>query len=78
MPKWCSNYISFEGKEKALDTFKNDIKKIKIGDCLFIALTDVKIEWNYYLWIEQFGTKWSVNMYEDIHSSLFYNYTKCH
>jgi len=75
MPNWCSNYISFKGKEKALDTFKNDVKKIKIGDCLFTALTDVKSEWDYDLWIEQFGTKWSVFMVEDIYSSLLDNYS---
>lgn len=75
MPNWCSNYISFEGKEKALDTFKNDVKKIKIGDCLFTALTDVKSEWDYNLWIEQFGTKWSVFMEEYVYSSLLDNYS---
>lgn len=75
MPNWCSNYISFKGKEKALDTFKNDVKKIKIGDCLFTSLTDVKSEWDYDLWIEQFGTKWSVFMEEDIYSSLLDNYS---
>ena len=75
MPNWCSNYISFEGKEKALDTFKNDVKKIKIGDCLFTSLTDVKSEWDYNLWIEHFGTKWSVFMEEDVYSSLLDNYS---
>ena len=75
MPNWCSNYISFEGKEKALDTFKNDVKKIKIGDCLFTSLTDVKSEWDYNLWIEQFGTKWSVFMEEYVYSSLLDNYS---
>lgn len=75
MPNWCSNQISFWGNSNELDTFKSDVKKIKMGDCLFTTLTDVKIEWDYYLWIEEFGTKWSVSMDEEIYDSLLDNYT---
>lgn len=70
MPNWCSNFISFEGNEKAMETFRKDVAKIKNGHCMFTALTDYKEAWSYDAWYKEFGTKWSVLMDDDIRDTL--------
>jgi len=70
MPNWCSNCISFEGTEKAMQTLKKDVSMIKDGHCMFTALTDIKSEWSYDVWNAEFGTKWSVVMDDDIKDTM--------
>ena len=70
MPNWCSNCISFEGTEKAMQTLKKDVASIKDAHCLFTALTDIKSEWSYDVWNAEFGTKWSVRMDDDIRETM--------
>lgn len=70
MPNWCSNCISFEGTEKAMQTFKKDVSMIEDGHCMFTALTDIKSEWDYGVWNAEFGTKWSVVMDDDIKDTM--------
>ena len=78
MPNWCSNCISFEGNEKALETFRKDVASIENGHCIFTALTDYKEEWSYDAWCNEFGTKWSVTMDDDIRHSVENNdYFNC-
>jgi hypothetical protein len=78
MPNWCSNRISFEGTEKAMQTFKKDVASIKDAHCLFTALTDIKSEWSYDVWINEFGTKWSVWMDDDIREAMEqFDYFNC-
>jgi len=78
MPNWCSNCISFEGTEKAMQTLKKDVSMIKDGHCMFTALTDIKSEWDYDVWNTEFGTKWSVRMDDDIRETMEqYDYFNC-
>jgi hypothetical protein len=70
MPNWCSNCISFEGTEKAMQTLRKDVASIKDAHCLFTALTDIKSEWSYDVWNAEFGTKWSVRMDDDIRETM--------
>ena len=70
MPNWCSNCISFEGNEKSLETFRKDVASIEDGHCIFTALTDYKEEWDYNDWCNEFGTKWSVTMDDDIRGGM--------
>jgi len=78
MPNWCSNFISFEGNEKAMETFRKDVASIEDGHCIFTALTDYKEEWCNDDWCNEFGTKWSVTMDDDIRHSVENNdYFNC-
>lgn len=70
MPNWCSNCISFEGNEKAMETLRKDVASIEDGHCIFTALTDYKEEWCYVDWCNEFGTKWSVRMNDDIRDEM--------
>jgi hypothetical protein len=70
MPNWCSNCISFEGTEKAMETLRKDVASIEDGHCIFTALTDYKEEWDYNDWCDEFGTKWSVTMDDDIRHNM--------
>ena len=70
MPNWCSNCISFEGNEKAMETLRKDVASIENGHCIFTALTDYKEEWDYNDWCNEFGTKWSVTMDDDIRGGM--------
>ncbi len=78
MPNWCSNCISFEGTEKAMQTLKKDVSMIEDGHCIFTALTDIKREWSYDGWMNEFGTKWSVTMDDDIRETMEqFDYFNC-
>jgi hypothetical protein len=70
MPNWCSNCISFEGTEKAMETLRKDVASIEDGHCIFTALTDYKEEWEQNDWCDEFGTKWSVTMDNDIRETM--------
>lgn len=78
MPNWCSNCISFEGNEKAMETLRNDVAIIKDGHSIFTALTDYKEEWDYNAWCNEFGTKWSVDMDDEIRDTFEeFDYFNC-
>jgi hypothetical protein len=78
MPNWCSNCIEFDGSEKAMKSFRKDVESIENGQCIFTALTDYKGEWDCNDWVKEFGTKWGVEMDEDIRCSISTNdYFNC-
>ena len=60
MPNWCSNHIKIEGpkdKVEAIWSKANDDSE----DGLLGALHPIG-EWDYHKAIDQWGTKWDVNM----------------